>query len=48
LEPQKTSSGVPDYSPAQIEYLKTIGDRLKAAEKAARLGKETKAVYQLG
>jgi hypothetical protein len=48
LEPQKTSGGVPDYSPAQIEYLKTIGDRLKAAEKAARLGKETKAVYQLG
>ena len=47
LEPQKTSGGVPDYSPGQIEYLKTIGDRLKAAEKAARLGKETKVVYEI-
>ena len=47
LEPQKTSGGVPDYSPGQIEYLKTIGNRLKAAEKAARLGKETKVVYQI-
>lgn len=48
LEPQKTSGGVPDYSPAQIEYLRAIGDRLKAAEKADRLGKETKTVYQIG
>ena len=47
LEGQETSGGVPDYSPTQLEYLRVLGDRIKAKEKQERLGKETKTVYEI-
>ena len=47
LEGQETSGGVPDYSPSQLEYLRVLGDRIKAKEKQERLGKETKTVYEI-
>ena len=47
LEGQETSGGVPDYSPTQLEYLRVLGDRIKAKEKQDRLGKETKTVYEI-